>query len=299
MKIKSLALTTAMAIGGTIATGSVMPAMAITFNPLYFGEDINANGGANAIPNSLSAATNFLSSSNLISYTTQNFDSVLLPAPSANSTIRALTPGMTLTTTDFPGTSSIITTSTEVPQTGNTTFNFSTKGVRFNDTDPTPIFPLTTPNPSANGRFAISGTQYYEVGNGTFTVTFSNPMAALGFYATDVEDLTGMVLTFDNDPTKTLTIPRSAGAGNTNKSALYYGFVAANPSEVFTSVTFGRSVNDSNDKFGLDDLTFATPSQVRNFAAATSVPEPLTMMGTLLGGGAVLRLRKKLKTSRK
>jgi hypothetical protein len=286
VKIKSLALTTAIAIGGTIATGSVMPASAITFNPLYFGEDINANGGANPIPNSLSAANNFLSSSNLIGYTTQNFDSVTLPAPSANSTTRALTSGTTLTTTDFPGTSSITTTSTEVPQTGNTTFNFSTKGVRFNDTATTP---------TANGRFAISGSQYYDVGNGTFTVTFSNPMAALGFYATDVEDLTGMILTFDNDPNKTLTIPRSAGAGNTNKSALYYGFVAANPSEIFTSVTFGRSVNDSNDKFGLDDLTFATPSQVRNFAATTSVPEPLTMMGTLLGGGAVLRLRKKLK----
>jgi hypothetical protein len=284
VKIKSLALTTAIAIGGTIATGSVMPASAITFNPLYFGEDINANGGANPIPNSLSAANNFLSSSNLIGYTTQNFDSVTLPAPSANSTTRALTSGTTLTTTDFPGTSSITTTSTEVPQTGNTTFNFSTKGVRFNATTPT-----------ANGRFAISGSQYYDVGNGTFTVTFSNPMAALGFYATDVEDLTGMILTFDNDPNKTLTIPRSAGAGNTNKSALYYGFVAANPSEIFTSVTFGRSVNDSNDKFGLDDLTFATPSQVRNFAVTTSVPEPLTMMGTLLGGGAVLRLRKKLK----
>jgi hypothetical protein len=290
MKIKSLALTTAIAIGGTIASGSVIPASAITFNPLYFGEDINANGGANPIPNSLSAANNFLSSSNLISYTTQNFDSVTLPAPSANPTMRALTPGTTLTTANFPGTSSITTTSTEVPQLGTTTPTFSTKGVRFNDTATTP---------TENGRFAISGTQYYDVGNGTFTITFSNPMAALGFYATDVEDPTGMILTFDNDPNKTLTIPRSTGAGTTDKSALYYGFVAANPTETFTSVTFGRSVNNSNDKFGLDDLTFATPSQVRNFAVTTSVPEPLTMMGTLLGGGAVLRLRNKLKASRK
>jgi hypothetical protein len=288
MKIRSLALTTAIAIGGTISTGSVMPAHAITFNPLYFGEDINANGGANAIPNSLSAANDFLSptTGNLISPTTQTFDSVIL-TPSADASTRLFTPGTPLTTADFPGTSNITTTSTEVAQT--TTTTFATKGIRFNDTATTPTF---------NGRFAISGNNYYDVGNGTFTITFSNPMAALGFYATDVEDPTGLILTFDNDPNKTLTIPRSAGAGNTDKSALYYGFIAANSSETFTSVTFGRSVNDSNDKFGLDNISFATPSQVRNFAA-TSVPEPLTIVSTLLGGGAAMRLRKKLESSNK
>jgi hypothetical protein len=290
MKIKSLAVTTALAISGTISTGCVMPTMAITFNPLYFGEDINADGGANPIPNSLLAATNFLSSNNLSSYTTQNFDSVTLAPPSANPATRALTPGTALTTSDFPEASSITTTSTEVPQMG-TIFNFSTKGVRFNDTATTP---------TENGRFAISGSQYYDVGNGTFTITFGNPMAALGFYATDIEDSTGIILTFDNNPAKTLTIPRSTGAGNIDKSALYYGFVAANSSEVFNSVTFGRSIIDSNDKFGLDDLSFATPAQVRNFGAvATSVPEPMTIVGTLLGGSAILRLRKKFTTIRK
>jgi hypothetical protein len=290
MKLKSLSLTTAIAIGSAIATGSVTPARAITFNPLYFGEDISANGGDNPIPNALDAATRFLLPSNLISYTTQNFDSVMLPVPSADSTARALTPGTPLTTADFPGTSNITTTSTEVPQVGMTTVTFATKGVRFNDTATTP---------TENGRFAISGTQYYEVGNGTLTITFSNPMAALGFYATDVEDPTGMILQFDNDPSRTLTIPRSTGAGTTDKSALYYGFVAANSSEIFTSVTFGRSVNDSNDKFGLDNLSFATPSQVRNFASATSVPEPLTTIGSIVGGSVLLRLRKRLKSIEK
>jgi hypothetical protein len=292
MKIKSLAVTTALAIGGTIATGCVMPTMAITFNPLYFGEDINADGGANPIPNSLFAATNFLSSNNLISYTTQNFDGVTLAPPSAIPATRALTLGTALTTTDFPEASSITTTSTDVPQSSTTSFNFSTKGVRFNDTATTP---------TENGRFAISGSQYYDVGNGTFTITFSNPMAALGFYATDVEDSTGIILTFgNNNQAQTLTIPRSTGAGNIDKSALYYGFVASNSSEVFNSVTFGRSIIDSNDKFGLDDLSFATPAQVRNFGAvATSVPEPMTIVGTLLGGSAILRLRKKFTTIRK
>jgi hypothetical protein len=293
MKIKSLAVTTVIAIGGTIASGAVMPASAITFNPLYFGED-DANGGANAIPNSLSAETNFLSTNNLISYTTQNFDSINIGTPSADPTTRAFTSGTPLTTANFPGTSSITTTSTEVAQTNSTTF--ATYGVRFND---------SATNPTLNGRFAIPDAQgqqkqYYDVGNGTFTITFSNQMAALGFYATDVEDSVGITLTFDNDLTKTLTIPRSAGA-NQDKSALYYGFVAANSSEVFTSVTFSRALLASNDKFGLDNLSFATSAQVKNFGVgtATTVPEPLTIVGTILGGGAVLRLKKKLKSNRK
>ena len=117
-------------------------------------------------------------------------------------------------------------------------------------------------------------------------------MAALGFYATDVEDPAGLILQFDNDAAKVLTIPRTATAVSTDKSALYYGFVAENPSEIFTSVTFGRALNVSNDKFGLDDVTFATRSQVKSFA--TAVPEPFTMIGTLLGGSIAFRLRKKL-----
>jgi hypothetical protein len=282
MKIKSFALATGVAISGIIASGSATPASAVTFDLGSFGEDIAANGGANPIPNSQAAEALFLSK--LSGATTQNFDSVRLPAPASVPEIRALTPGTALTTADFPGTNIITTTSTEIPQDPNgSTVTFSTSGVRFNDTATTP---------TSNGRFAISGTQYYEVGNGTFTITFSTPMAALGFYATDVEDPDGLILQFDNDATKVLTIPRTVGAGSTDKSALYYGFVAANPSEIFTSVTFGRAVNVSNDKFGLDNVTFATRAQVNSFA--TAVPEPLTIIGTLLGGSVAFRLRKKL-----
>jgi hypothetical protein len=295
MKIKFLALTTGITICSTIASGVFAPAMAVTFDLGSFGEDINANGGLNFVPNNSSAAwraEDRFRSKLSGSPNTQNFDSVILPTPSSDPIIRALTPGTPLTIANFPGTSSITTTSTEVAQTLTTTF--ATKGVRFNDSVSTP---------TENGRFATSGTNYYEVGNGTFTITFTNPMAALGFYATDVENQEGITLQFDNDPTRTLTIPRTLAAGNTDKSLLYYGFVAANSSEIFTTVRFGISpVSDpdkANDKFGLDDLTFATSAQVRNFGATTAVPEPLTIVGTLLGGTVALRLRKKLKSSNK
>ncbi len=288
MKIKSLAWMTGITIGSTILSGAITPAMAITFDLGSFGEDINANGGVNLPLDNSSAAWNAQKSfrEKLINPNTQNFDSVILPTPDPDPMIRALTPGTPLTTANFPGTSSITTTSTDVAPPA-----FATKGVRFNDTASTP---------TANGRFAISGNNYYEVGNGTFTITFTNPMAALGFYATDVENQEGIRLQFDNDPTKTLIIPRTSAAGNTDKSVLYYGFVAANLSEVFTTVTFGSApVSDpanANDKFGLDDLTFATSAQVINFGAATAVPEPLTLVGTLIAGATAFRMRKKLKS---
>ncbi len=291
MKIKSLAWMTGITISSMMASGAITPAIAITFDLGSFGEDTYANGGANFTADDSSAAwkaqRSFLMK--LSSPSTQNFDSVILPTPDPNPIIRGLTPGTPLTLADFPGTSSITTTSTDV-----TLPSFATKGVRFND---------TASPPTENGRFAVSGNNYYEVGNGTLTIKFTNPMAALGFYATDVENQEGIKLQFDNDPTKTLIIPRTPAAGNTDKSLLYYGFVAANPSEIFTTVTFGIApVSDpdkANEKFGLDDLTFATSAQVKNFGAATAVPEPLTIVGTLLGGTVALRLRKKLKSSSK
>jgi|GEM_PF-4343633 len=114
MKIKSLALTTGIAISGNHATGSITPASAVTFDLGAFGEDIAANGGANAIPNSQAAEVLFLSK--LSGRTTQNFDSVVLSASSPNPITRTFTQGTPLTTTDFPGTSSITTTSIEVAQ---------------------------------------------------------------------------------------------------------------------------------------------------------------------------------------
>jgi hypothetical protein len=276
VKIKSLALTTAMAIGGTIATGSATPAGA--FN-LFFGEDIDANTSIsdNSLRDSNTAKDSFLSKLIPTNPTTESFDSI--------------TPGF-YTTIGLPNITgaSISTTS-------------PTGGVSDNN-------PNINPDTNLNkGRFAISGSQYYEVGSTTVggaktttTVTFANPIAAFGFYATDIENADGIALQLNDSNNTTLIRPRSAQV-NTSGSALFYGFIAQNPGETFNSVTFSLVSTETgkvNDRFSLDNLTVATSAEVRNFgAAATSVPEPFTMMGTLLGGGVVLRLRKKLKSSNK
>jgi hypothetical protein len=145
------------------------------------------------------------------------------------------------------------------------------------------------------GRFPISGSNYYEVGGGTFTINFSTAVAAFGFYGTDLGDFDGQ-LTLSLSNGQTLTVPHTYGVnpdGAPDGSAIYYGIIASNASETFTSVTFGNT-NSGIDYFGFDNLTVGTLNQV-----TTAVPEPFTIIGTLVGGSAAMRMRKKLKSRTK
>ena len=144
---------------------------------------------------------------------------------------------------------------------------------------------------TSNSSFPISGTKSYAPGSGTFTISFAAPVAAFGFYGTDIGDFNGRItLALNNLTSTTLTVPNTLNGAN--GSALYYGFIAQNTNETFTSLTFGNT-NAGTDVFGFDDLTVGSLSQV---APATSVPEPFTIIGTLIGGTAVVRMRKKLKS---
>jgi hypothetical protein len=148
------------------------------------------------------------------------------------------------------------------------------------------------------GRFPILGSsKYYEVGAGTFTINFATPVAAFGFYGTDIGDVNGQLTLQLNDSNNTLL-----NVGNTlngpNGSALYYGFIAQNPGQTFTSMTFGNT-NIGGDFFGFDNLTVGTLDQVSVPTGSTSVPEPFSIVGTIVGGSAAFRMRKKLKSSTK
>jgi hypothetical protein len=275
MKIKFLALTTGITIGSTIASGALTPANA--FN-LFFGEDINASTSntATSLQKSNAAKDSFL------------FE--LIPTNPSTEGFEGITPGFA-TTTNLP----------------------NITGATISTTSPTSGVSNLNPN---NGRFAILGSQYYEVGSTTTvggakttaTITFNNPIAAFGFYATDIENADGISLQL-NDINNTMLIrPRSAQFNldgsplNKSGAALFYGLIAQNSGETFNSVTFSlvsTATDKVNDRFGIDNLIVATSAQVKNFGATTAVPEPLTIVGTLLGGTVALRLRKKLKSSNK
>jgi hypothetical protein len=139
-------------------------------------------------------------------------------------------------------------------------------------------------NPSGEwfGRFAISDDFYYgQVVAPGFSVLMSDPVAAFGFYATDIGDFSGtLTLELANGGVTIVPVPvplSSPGGG-----VLYFGVIdTANP---FVSVTFNASAG--SDAFGFDDLTIGSVEQVR-------IPEPATLALLSLGLlGLVARRRK-------
>jgi PEP-CTERM motif len=123
------------------------------------------------------------------------------------------------------------------------------------------------------GRYPISGDQYWEAGYG-FSIVFSDPVAAFGFYGVDIGDFGGHVtLTFQDGSSTTYTMNNTInGLGG---SVIYWGLI--DTQHPFTSVTFGNSA-PGIDYFGFDDMTIGSVQQVN-----PSVPEPGTLM--LLGSG--------------
>lgn len=129
------------------------------------------------------------------------------------------------------------------------------------------------------GRFATSGTNYLDISTNAFSVTFSTPVAAFGFYGTDIGDFNGqLTLTLTSaSGTTTLTVPNTLN-GN-DGSLLFYGIIdTANP---FTSITFGNTAPGA-DLFGFDDITVGDVRQVTG-----GVPEPTTWAMMIIGFGAI------------
>lgn len=142
---------------------------------------------------------------------------------------------------------------------------------------PSGTFPCTITAPgtgsvvssATSGRFNTTsgGTNYWRANEtaaagAILTLTFSTPIAAFGFYGTDVGDFGGaLTIKIRNSSTSATT---ALVVGNTINSAsgslLFYGFVDT------TGTTYNQIVFTSNgvtaDFFGFDDLVAALPAQV-------------------------------------
>lgn len=147
------------------------------------------------------------------------------------------------------------------------------------------------------GRFATSGSKYFSVESGNFTVSFSSPIAAFGFYGTDIGDggqSLSLILTGSDGTITTLDVPNVVDGTLANGSVLFYGFRDSTSS--YTSVTFaGAGGSNGGDVFGFDDLTVGSARQV------TAVPSPIAGAGLipLAGFGAAWfgRRRRERRTS--
>ena len=127
----------------------------------------------------------------------------------------------------------------------------------------------TTNGCGGSGRFATSGTNYFDVSTNSFSVAFSTAVAAFGFYATDIGDFNGQLtitLIHATGPNTTLTVNNTLN-GN-DGSLLFWGVIdTANP---FTSIQFGNTA-PGTDFFGFDDIRVGDVRQVTG-----GVPEPTT-----------------------
>lgn len=133
------------------------------------------------------------------------------------------------------------------------------------------------------GLFATSGVKYYDNQFSPFSVSFTSPIAAFGFYGTDIGDVEGqLTLTLVGGGTQVIDIPHTI-AGPSG-SLLFFGIIdTENP---FVSVTFtGSSVSD---RFGFDDLTVGDVQQV----VPALEPATLALFGVGLGAWGLTRRRK-------
>jgi hypothetical protein len=228
-------------------------------------------------PNSLAAYAQFIADTNVGSVTTEGFESYSTSTP-----INGLAPTISGTNTTFSYTrKSTGTALTTTVSQGDATYNLF-GGV------------------NGNGTYPTDGTKGLSINSANrLSITFASPIRALGFFGTDLGDnnnVLTMVFTLNGNPVESVVVPTFPGGQNSSK--FFFGYVGDTATTLFDKVEFLSSLNNTtpSDAIGIDQLRIATSAQVTGttpYVDPTSVPEPSSILGTLLVGGSLVALKRK------
>jgi hypothetical protein len=161
----------------------------------------------------------------------------------------------------------------------------------------------TTPTSGQVVSIAPSSTNVLQSKSSGIKFSFNTPVNALGFEVGDWGTCcqpSSLYIAFDGGTP--IKVGQSLVSGDANLTNNGYGvFVGAiDDSSKFSTVEFwGDGAGEAlyaGGKIRYADLAIGS---VSNPANSTDVPEPFTIVGTLIGGTAALRMRKKLKSNDK
>jgi hypothetical protein len=132
---------------------------------------------------------------------------------------------------------------------------------------------------SGPGRFATSGSKFWEVETGSFTIEFvdretgaPDPISAFGFNGIDIGDFVSdrMTLNLENGESRSLEVPHSLDIDNNAKATLFFGFVDETTS--YSSIEFTNA--GGGDLFAFDDMVIGDVEQI---VPEEPVPAPATV----------------------
>jgi hypothetical protein len=157
-----------------------------------------------------------------------------------------------------------------------------------------------SPGKTDVGRYGVTNDggeeRFFKIGadsTGNFKITFSEPIAAFGFYGTDIGDYDGELrldLLSPNNSKTSLRVPQKTSASEADGGVLFFGFIANTADDLVSSITFTPTSRDPKlvDYFGFDDFTVGSLAHVMPPPKVAGNPEPAAVLvwAVLIGLGS-------------